>query len=669
MKARYIFVLLPETWAWTGSAHIDITYLAWKLMGRKGKGYLKQHLGHEPHDIYRASTWADSAAAMSEYQGSEKLHYSNTPKNNCQPFVLVRDCGKQHPRKCIVTGFAEFATIASDPSQSKSARADAIRFLLHLLADMHQPLHAGFSDDLGGNKIHLLQPDMSLHEIWDYGLFNPSIQDVAITPLENTIQSPGDMGSRENVLQYAAQVISETSTMYTCNFAYTDTDGTYIRNGGVLSPEYMVSRKAVAMDRLRIAGIRLAEFMDALAENYYSRMSLSKLVSPVIAEGLELSNQFTVLDGLLDDVFESDESLFSPCSVEDSIQMISAVAKIPKSLLDDGTYEIDQVFERPQSVANVTLSDVIMIQSGGASFLSTRSVIEDKVRSKLRTFVLHPSYFIIKFTSRGGQRPAGKLKLAVDRDCSFTRRLTVDDVLLILTDHFGERFRYQMTIVEIPFDDPTHYAKLSNELIGDAIRLPGRLARIWKAGGLQGDQKDDAYKQMSYRCFQDYLNIDSQHQEAMRENRTLEENWERRLLTNSPSAKAILIENTQIFFHRDTFVANPCATRSFMFFKTASSLGARFLLIDTNLFVGDLTPRIVHTLMRIKELRSEQSPQKVGTLVPEMFHLVKLIEDTATDRLRKSPFQEILTCPSHLSQTVAYLHWNLTSEFTQGTAC
>jgi hypothetical protein len=106
-----------------------------------------------------------------------------------------------------------------------------------------------------------------------------------------------------------------------------------------------------------------------------------------------------------------------------------------------------------------------------------------------------------------------------------------------------------------------------------------------------------------------------------------------------------------------------------MLLKTASSLFTNSLLIDTKVFDGDLTPRIVHTLMRIKELRSEQNPQKVGTLVPEMIHLVKLIGDTATDRLRKSPFQEILTCPSHLSQTVAYLHWNLTSEFTQGTAC
>jgi hypothetical protein len=663
MKGLYIYALLSQALAWSGSAHIDISWLAWNLMGRTGKRYLRQHLGKDPRDIYRASTWPDSDAAIGKYPESDKLHYSNTPYRDCQSFDLGRDCGRRGSRKCIVTGFTNFAIMASDPSQPDIVRADAIKFLLHLLADMHQPLHTGFSDDFGGNSIHLSQPEMSLHEIWDNGLFNTSIQEKSVPPLENTIQLPRDMSSRENLLQYASEVVSETSTKYTCDYAYTDTTGKYIETNSILSEDYMISRKAIAMDRLRIAGIRLAEFISALAENYFSKVRSPKRVPGSTPKQIEVSNQFAVLEDLLEDAQDSDEAagIVAPSIIQESVEMIAVVSKIPKHKLDDGTYEIDQFFERPQSVANVNLTDIIFMRIGRMVILSSRSVLDNPIRKKYPA-VVSDQVFSIKYTSRGKHRHGHNLDLAVDRDCSFDRRLTVDDVQLILKNHYGERFKYSMAVVEIPFEDPTHFPVLSHEVRASSQPTSLRRYRLWRVGGFRADQVSGALRQMDSR-YNDHLDVlRLQVQGASRQNISLQEYWEKNLIRNLQVASAIQIQHTLVFFHRDTFMT-PCAPRRFMLFTTVANLDSPFILIDTNLFDGDFTPRLVYTLMRIQELKSERNPASIGTLVPEMFHFFKIYADTGMDRLRNSPFQEIAVYPSPYSDTVAYFQWNLTSEF------
>ncbi|NJL30033.1 MAG: hypothetical protein HC897_20130 [Thermoanaerobaculia bacterium] len=59
-----------------------------------------------------------------------------------------------------------------DPQAARQAKIEALRFLVHFIGDLHQPLHAGYAGDRGGNEIQLLwfgQPS-NLHKVWDDGL-------------------------------------------------------------------------------------------------------------------------------------------------------------------------------------------------------------------------------------------------------------------------------------------------------------------------------------------------------------------------------------------------------------------------------------------------------------------------------------------------------------------
>lgn len=109
-------------------------------------------------DVYRE-------ALKREVPGSDKWHYDNIPvcraldENYCQD----NNCASaQIP--------LQFAVLA-DKTKPKEARALALKFLIHIVGDIHQPLHAGGDDDLGGNLKIIFMPNgtvpRNLHAAWD----------------------------------------------------------------------------------------------------------------------------------------------------------------------------------------------------------------------------------------------------------------------------------------------------------------------------------------------------------------------------------------------------------------------------------------------------------------------------------------------------------------------
>src|SRR5262249_19335430 len=66
----------------------------------------------------------------------------------------------------------KFKLVLEDCSKPKSDRVDALRFLVHLVGDVHQPLHASDNSDLGGNYVAVtfFGSDTNLHKLWDTGI-------------------------------------------------------------------------------------------------------------------------------------------------------------------------------------------------------------------------------------------------------------------------------------------------------------------------------------------------------------------------------------------------------------------------------------------------------------------------------------------------------------------
>lgn len=77
-------------------------------------------------------------------------------------------------RACVVDKVEQFAAELADPTQPQAERVLALKFLLHLVGDVHQPLHAADRHDRGGNEVAVLYGrrtvGSALHAYWDTGV-------------------------------------------------------------------------------------------------------------------------------------------------------------------------------------------------------------------------------------------------------------------------------------------------------------------------------------------------------------------------------------------------------------------------------------------------------------------------------------------------------------------
>ena len=82
---------------------------------------------------------------------------------------MERECPKG---QCVIAKTEEFLAVLKDPKADRSAKVQALKFVIHFVADLHQPLHCADDGDKGGNARHVIfdgHPD-NLHWVWDTGL-------------------------------------------------------------------------------------------------------------------------------------------------------------------------------------------------------------------------------------------------------------------------------------------------------------------------------------------------------------------------------------------------------------------------------------------------------------------------------------------------------------------
>ena len=331
--------LRPLTRAWSGDAHRVIARIASEFLRDSGRYFVAEHLtGRDTSKVEKAlidhSTYADTV------EWSDDLHFSHTPYRGCAPFEIERDCPLVGgARRCIVTAIANYTLRASDLTLSVEERGEAIKFLIHLVGDIHNPLHVGFEEDFGGNLIHLSDPmGKSLHNVWDYVLVNrkqvelgvykeSEEEDAEPWKLSNALLdafsdrnsvSPyilnlqlEDVATEESATRLAAGMASRTARDFTCDIAYKNEQGGWIESEDSLSDAYTSSRSEAAMEMLKLAGIRLAEMLNVIARQYSvnkHEAESTRTSSPTGSNLLKGANPYEVL--VLDFDFDPEEHLF-----------------------------------------------------------------------------------------------------------------------------------------------------------------------------------------------------------------------------------------------------------------------------------------------------------------------------------------------------------------------
>ena len=98
----------------------------------------------------------------------DPYHFINFPKD-ANTYDQQRDCKL---RNCVIEAIAWYLQVLKSPDAPRNEKRIALRFVAHLVGDIHQPLHAGFAEDRGGNSVDVRFNGRkeNLHSLWDTAL-------------------------------------------------------------------------------------------------------------------------------------------------------------------------------------------------------------------------------------------------------------------------------------------------------------------------------------------------------------------------------------------------------------------------------------------------------------------------------------------------------------------
>ena len=153
--------------AWGPQAHRLVATLAERQLSRAAAEEVRRLLALEPGaTLASIATEADDTRTAT----TARWHYVNLARDGGCRYDAARDCPDgQCAVAAIETQIDVLRSAASD-----SERLQALKYVVHLVADLHQPLHAAFADDRGGNRyqVQAFGSGTNLHMVWDLGLID-----------------------------------------------------------------------------------------------------------------------------------------------------------------------------------------------------------------------------------------------------------------------------------------------------------------------------------------------------------------------------------------------------------------------------------------------------------------------------------------------------------------
>lgn len=156
-----------EAYSWGVTGHRAIAEIAERHLTKKTKLKIKQILGNEK--LAAVANWPDmiKSDTLNIYKETEVWHYVNVKSGlNFKEFeVSIKDLNTPN----LYSQILKLESVLKDKKAAKKDKAFALKFLIHLVGDLHQPLHVGHAEDLGGNQIQLsfFRENTNLHSLWD----------------------------------------------------------------------------------------------------------------------------------------------------------------------------------------------------------------------------------------------------------------------------------------------------------------------------------------------------------------------------------------------------------------------------------------------------------------------------------------------------------------------
>jgi hypothetical protein len=162
--------LISDLHAWGEVGHRAAAELAEQRLKPEGRAVVAGLLGGQ--SMADVAVWADEVRSTT-HRHTDRWHSVNIPID-ASGYRAARDCPP--PGECVLVALPRLEAQLGDRTRPREERREALMFLVHFIADMHQPLHVADRGDRGGNetKMSPVGGTDDLHRAWDSGIIQAS---------------------------------------------------------------------------------------------------------------------------------------------------------------------------------------------------------------------------------------------------------------------------------------------------------------------------------------------------------------------------------------------------------------------------------------------------------------------------------------------------------------
>jgi hypothetical protein len=244
--------------SWGVIGHRTVGMIAQKHLTDKAKAAVKELLGDT--SLADVSTWADEVRSKPAYEQTAPWHDLYVPLGlNYNEFV---NNVKNITQDNVYSALQKNEAILLDKNTTRIQKKEALKFVVHFVGDLHQPLHVGRFEDDGGTdiKVNIDGKTQSLHHVWDTYLLER--QGLGYEQLAEKYDDATARQIKEWQSDSLMQWLWESYQISTRIYANIDT--MKIRS---LDSVYYKSNIGIVNERLEKAGIRLAGVLNKLFVN------------------------------------------------------------------------------------------------------------------------------------------------------------------------------------------------------------------------------------------------------------------------------------------------------------------------------------------------------------------------------------------------------------------
>lgn len=250
---KIVFVLLLSIvfsvcgFAWGVTGHRATGLIAERYLTSKAKKKIKKLLGQQ--SLAMVSTWMDEIRSDSTYNYTADWHWVTIETGK------TYEASPKNPNGDVIMIIERLVAELKSGKLDEKKQAENLKMLVHLVGDIHQPLHVGCCDDRGGNsvKVKWARNETNLHSVWDSNMIDET--KLSYTELADALGKPDKatvaQWQKATVRDWARESMSYRKQVYAIG-------------DGNLGYKYSFKNLDTVKHRLLQAGIRLAGMLNEI---------------------------------------------------------------------------------------------------------------------------------------------------------------------------------------------------------------------------------------------------------------------------------------------------------------------------------------------------------------------------------------------------------------------